>query len=81
MLDKAQKLLEASSECLQRDLDACDNIDQGVEVKQIYLGYAVAMLDMLAWGCPPDVSQATLAALEIIIRRLEHNAAKADNDD
>ena len=81
MLDKLQKLYDASSQCMQRDLDACDNIDQAVEVKQIYLSYAIAMLDMLTWGCPPDVSESVLSALEIIVRRLEHNVSKAKNDD
>ena len=81
MLDKVTKLFDATGKCMERDLDACETLEQGVQVKQIYLSYAVAMLDMLAWGCHPDVSQATLSALKTITRRLERNADKADDDD
>jgi hypothetical protein len=80
MLDKVTKLVESSRESMQRDILASADIDQAVEVKQIYLSYAVALLDMLAWGCPPDVSDATIQAIQPILSRLKHNVEKATND-
>jgi hypothetical protein len=80
MLDKVTRLVESAADSMQRDIDNSSDVGQAVEVKQIYLSYSIALLDILAWECPPDISQASIQALQPILTRLEHNVSKASHD-